>query len=381
MGTITRINKYCFISPEYPPETGFGGIGTYVWHMARVLASNGIDVTIFSYSTEKDKTYLEDGIKVVRKKIKKFQYLLWYIRVILFLAKNRFDVIEDADFSGSTFLYQLFYRRRRDFIHVKLHTCHKIIYYFENRRSFFQRITTSILDFIASYVTRNADLITSPSNTVKQMTGLLWNLPEHRIEPLAHPFSILTSDYELKAIQGDYILYFGRLQELKGAKLILELCKKDFLKDLPWKLILIGRDIYNFKAQLAEMDNKTVKKVEMINHMHDKKLLFSYIKSARAVFLPSKFESFGFTMLESLWFNPKTFVLNNSGPLEIMTSLGLHENILDECILMDNPQYLASKILKKDYQDVEAIRKKINVAYGYDAIANKLIKIIKSTNK
>jgi glycosyltransferase involved in cell wall biosynthesis len=373
----TNLQTYCFISQQYPPETGFGGIGTYVWHMARALTLNGIDVTVFSYSTEQDKIYLEDGIKVVRKKIDKSRYLSWYIEVMRFLTKNTFHIIEDAEFSGSTFLYLLLFKHRRHFIYVRLHSCHKTINYYENRRSLFRKATTFILNFIEAYVTRRANLITAPTNTIKQMTGSFWNIPENRIKLFPHPFLGSIPDNELRPIDGDYILYFGRLQELKGADLILDLCKENFLKNQPLKLILIGKDIYGFKNKLVGINNETVKKVEIMDHIFDKKLLFSYIKSAKVVFLPSKFESLGFTVLESLWFNPKTFVLNNSGPLEIMITLGLKGNLLDEQMLLSDPGYLIDKISQPINVNTDHIRKKIENIYGYNVTFRNLMNILK----
>lgn len=376
MKTQTNIKSYCFIARQYPLETGFGGIGTYVWHMSRALTSNGINVTVFSYSTERDKIYVEDGIKVVRRKAKSL--VSWYIKVTFFLIRNKFDVIEDAEFLGSTFLYLMFFNRRSNFIHIKLHTCHKIIHYYEKRKSLFQKFKTYIINLLEAYVTRKANLITAPTNFIKQVTGLLWNIPESRIKILPHPFYISINDEELKSIPGSYILYFGRLQELKHAELILYLCKRDFLKNKPLKLILIGEDKWGFKNKLAMVDNDTSKKIEIFDYITDKKILFAYIKFAKAVFLPSKFESFSFAMLESLWFNKKTFVLNNSGSLEIMMSLGLDENILGERLLLCDSNYLISKISKPIDLSIKEIRERITNIYGYNVIFNDFMKIMKS---
>jgi glycosyltransferase involved in cell wall biosynthesis len=376
MKTQTNIKSYCFIARQYPPETGFGGIGTYVWHMARALTSNGIDVTIFSYSTEKDKIYVEDGIRVVRRKAKSL--ISWYIKVTFFLIRNKFDVIEDAEFLGSTFLYLMFFNRRSNFIHIKLHTCHKIVHYYEKRKSLFQKFTTYIINLIEAYVTRKANLISAPTNFIKQVTGLLWNIPENRIKILPLPFYISINDEELKSIPESYILYFGRLQERKHAELILYLCKRNFLNNKPFNLILIGEDKWGFKNKLAMVDNDTSKKIEILDHIADKKILFAYIKFAKAVFLPSKFESFSFATLESLWFNKKTFVLNNSGPLEIMMSLGLDENILDERLLLCDSNYLISKISKPINLNIKEIRERITNIYGYNVIFNDFMKIMES---
>ncbi|HEY0834121.1 MAG TPA: glycosyltransferase family 4 protein [Azospirillum sp.] len=43
--------RIALLSYEYPPETGFGGIGTYTYHHARALAELGHDVHVFAGTT------------------------------------------------------------------------------------------------------------------------------------------------------------------------------------------------------------------------------------------------------------------------------------------------------------------------------------------
>jgi glycosyltransferase involved in cell wall biosynthesis len=57
------------LSYEYPPETGFGGIGTYAWYQARALAKLGHDVHVFAGSTKPGIWHSEhEGVKVTRIK-------------------------------------------------------------------------------------------------------------------------------------------------------------------------------------------------------------------------------------------------------------------------------------------------------------------------
>jgi glycosyltransferase involved in cell wall biosynthesis len=56
------------ISFEYPPETGFGGIGTYTWHHARALAALGHDVHVLAGARQPTplRTACRDGVRVHR---------------------------------------------------------------------------------------------------------------------------------------------------------------------------------------------------------------------------------------------------------------------------------------------------------------------------
>ena len=60
--------KIALLSFEYPPETGFGGIGTYTWHHARGLAELGHEVHVLAGATSATalRSELCDGVAVHR---------------------------------------------------------------------------------------------------------------------------------------------------------------------------------------------------------------------------------------------------------------------------------------------------------------------------
>ncbi|MCA8975149.1 MAG: glycosyltransferase family 4 protein [Planctomycetes bacterium] len=61
--------RIAILSYEYPPDTGFGGIGTYSYYQARALAKLGHDVHVFAGATTPGVTHSEhDGVKVTRIK-------------------------------------------------------------------------------------------------------------------------------------------------------------------------------------------------------------------------------------------------------------------------------------------------------------------------
>src|SRR5436190_904728 len=60
--------KIALLSFEYPPETGFGGIGTYTWHHARALAKLGHEVHVLAGAREATpiRSTEHDGVTVHR---------------------------------------------------------------------------------------------------------------------------------------------------------------------------------------------------------------------------------------------------------------------------------------------------------------------------
>ena len=109
--------KIALLSFEYPPETGFGGIGTYTWHHARALAKLGHEVHVLAGAREPTplRSSGHDGVRVHRywaggAAMRAFGHLgayrLWWTRQRLQNAwsmyhgiaalhrAHRFDVIE-----------------------------------------------------------------------------------------------------------------------------------------------------------------------------------------------------------------------------------------------------------------------------------------------
>ena len=60
--------RIALLSYEFPPDTGFGGIGTYTWHQARALAKLGHDVHVLAGARAATPLQAEelDGVRVYR---------------------------------------------------------------------------------------------------------------------------------------------------------------------------------------------------------------------------------------------------------------------------------------------------------------------------
>ena len=63
--------KIALLSFEYPPETGFGGIGTYTWYQARALVKLGYEVHVLAGSVQASDLRCQehDGVCVYRFRI------------------------------------------------------------------------------------------------------------------------------------------------------------------------------------------------------------------------------------------------------------------------------------------------------------------------
>lgn len=58
--------RICFVTQEFPEETGWGGIGTYVHQMAKGLVAQGHHVAVLSRAIAQPSDLVVDGVRVVR---------------------------------------------------------------------------------------------------------------------------------------------------------------------------------------------------------------------------------------------------------------------------------------------------------------------------
>ncbi|MEM7393699.1 MAG: glycosyltransferase family 4 protein [Verrucomicrobiota bacterium] len=87
--------KIALLSYEYPPETGFGGIGTFTWIQARALVKLGHEVHVLAGSVEPSPLRIEehDGVRVHR--FHRDGLLMWGARQLsrfgLWWTRNRME--------------------------------------------------------------------------------------------------------------------------------------------------------------------------------------------------------------------------------------------------------------------------------------------------
>jgi glycogen(starch) synthase len=64
--TVKSSLHVCFMSQEYPPDTGWGGIGSYTYEMAHGLVEAGQRVTVITRAAEREEVLDDRGVQVHR---------------------------------------------------------------------------------------------------------------------------------------------------------------------------------------------------------------------------------------------------------------------------------------------------------------------------
>lgn len=105
--------RIAFISHEFPPETGGGGIGTYLAQISRQLAAAGHEIFVFAGGDRSSTSRDNDGINVHRIACTSSQaFGPQAVEPFSTVHKERpFDVMEGNDFDASALAIKLNYPR------------------------------------------------------------------------------------------------------------------------------------------------------------------------------------------------------------------------------------------------------------------------------
>jgi glycosyltransferase involved in cell wall biosynthesis len=229
--------KIAFISYEYPPDTAFGGIATYVYQAAKMMNERGHNVEVFAASGKRSCSEVENGIlvhRIVSDSRKDFRELI----ATVFAERNsltQFDVLEGPEYGADA---KLAIRLAPEIpLVVKLHTptfmCQQLAHIEPPLKDkirislgALRRFKKPPLTYGYQYDSENdferlhvleADEIASPSISLGEKLTNIWELQSHKLSHLPNPYVPVRKllDIPLET-QTNVVSFLGRLEMRKG---------------------------------------------------------------------------------------------------------------------------------------------------------------------
>ena len=319
--------RIAFISYEFPPETGKGGIGTYVKQIAAALSSLSWDVHVFAgsynpgFSQKKEGYWLHtiqcnDAHDFAYKVVDEFDN---------YHTIEKFNLIESAEINGNALIIKKKYPELP--LVVRLHAPNYLIENLKNRYlPFFAKlrfVLGSVRRFkfdMGYWRTYNknddtdynfiklANFITAPSKPMKQWVVNHWDMPVDKIKVIPNIFSppdLLLEIPVLKNCPYKRVVFFGRLNVLKGLVNVTKVMNKILQKYPDWQFRVIGDDGNgpsagtSMRAFMKAQLHAVINRVEFLDGMVYEALPEA-IADGEIVLLPSLFESFSYTCAEAM---------------------------------------------------------------------------------
>jgi glycogen(starch) synthase len=159
------------------------------------------------------------------------------------------------------------------------------------------------------YFTTLADAVTAPSTSMKEWAVKNWAISDEKISVIGNPFIPSDSFLELPIPQ-DFnhktVIFFGRLNVLKGLVNATKAMKKILLRYPDWKFKVIGDDgpgpvpgglqMRTWMKEQLDCYNDSVMFYDGVLY----EMLPEILKEGEIVILPSLFESFSYACLEAM---------------------------------------------------------------------------------
>lgn len=339
----------CILSREYPPETGWGGIGNYTYRLARGLSRLGAQVHIIAQSLDADKEYIDRNVYVhrvahkttfpVKRRFQEFCLRLEYSRSVYqklreVIRTYNIDIVEAPNFSAEGFVYSLCKTTPLVF---RLHThFSEVIEFSRWRKNLDRRLSCWLEDAAIA----GSDLITcsttAHAETIARGTGV--KKENIRIIPLGVPLPgiekspVIPLSQRGKGETNASVLFVGRMEERKGAH-ILARAIPHLLKHRPdAHFYLAGRDTFvnneaitlageanaSFKNRLlADIPQHCRDNVHFLGHVADDELA-GYYRGCDLFAAPSLYESFGLIYIEAMSFGKPVIGCGVGGVPEVV---------------------------------------------------------------
>lgn len=225
-----------FVTSTYPPDNGWGGIGSYVYHMSRGLVALGHRVTVVCGFGKDPRESCKDGIRALRvidtRASAQTQSSLQVQRVLeRIISSDYVDAIEFPEYEALGLDFQ---RAHPSFpVIVKLHGDTELCHYGSapawKRFAYHFYMRERALDTIAREreSASRAHVVISPSNwLLADCLRRHWPIRE-RVLVVPNPFSGWPSPPTPRMAHRDpcHVLWLARLERLKGANLLPDIAQ------------------------------------------------------------------------------------------------------------------------------------------------------------
>ncbi|MGH3134043.1 MAG: glycosyltransferase family 4 protein [Gaiellaceae bacterium] len=296
---------------EYPPETGGGGIGSYVLVQAAALVARGHEVHVLScVPGQESRDYVDGGVHVHRRGQRYLRGAsriaresAWRLHGALasFLAyrrlDERFDVIEAPDWAAEGFFFALF---RPAPLVAHLHSPLVFIYRGSGRKMGWDDRFASLLERVA---VRRADVVTAPSGfIVDELRGEGW-LPRRDVQVIPHPIDL--ARWAIDSTETPpRILTVGRVEPRKSPEILVEGAAR-LLQQVPGlEIVFLGRSNYRrdgmpYRDWVAAMARASGVQSTFVDSVPRDELAAWYGR-ARVVVLPSAHDNLPMAGLEAM---------------------------------------------------------------------------------
>jgi len=383
--------KIGFISYYYPTENNFtNGVAVHLYYLSRKLAERGCEVHVFTHS---DKNFIKEeyicegkliihGIDIGFKGVvgddvikKRMRYLLFDNKVILEITsennKRKFDIIHTHGWlTAGAFVSRMFNN-----IHW-VHTFHAL----EKARLKFMTSEEKKYFNLTHWIESNvhyADAVIAVSNYLKK--DIIETL---KIEgkyafyiPNGIDFSLFNAH---KAHKEKKIVFVGRFSLEKGIDIVAEISKKILERTSDVKIVIVSQgsskigSLQPLRKEFETLEAKYGGRFLWIKEPKNREFISQLYKSSMVCIQPSRYESFGLSVVEAMACGSVVISSNQGGLPEVVGKAGFVVALKSNEFVKRILRLLKDSQLRKNY--IKKGLKQVN-KYDWDSVADKTFEL------
>jgi glycosyltransferase involved in cell wall biosynthesis len=317
--------KIALMSFEYPPETGFGGIGTYTWYHARALVKLGHDVHVLAGATDPTRLRVQehDGVKVYRYRsdgalMRGFRLIgnlrMWWTKNRLenavsmyrglkpLIGEHRYDLVEMPECGAEGLLVNNLMQVSTV---VRLHSPARLIMPYYDLRG----ADIAFCSLAEQAGLRSASAYSSCSGFLaEQVRNKLRVRKPIRVIPNGIDLELFDSEeqvdirkkFDLPADR-PMILFSGRMERRKGIHLCKEIVSS-ILERFEVSFVFAGQDLFNYMSDTLLPYWKTKSFKGSVHYLGklDLAAIRSCLRQTDIFLLPSLWENCPYSCLEAM---------------------------------------------------------------------------------
>ncbi|MEJ8804059.1 glycosyltransferase [Pontibacter sp. H249] len=397
--------QYWLLTTEYPPFYG-GGISTYCFNTARMLAERGYYVTIFLNDEVVDDYIVEeqDKIRIIRFNAstgETNQFLGYaanlsyrFLEIVKTFIKSEGapDIIESQEYLGiAYYLLQHKFIRYEWYKNTKfIITLHSpaFLYLEYNQVPLFQYPNYWIGE-MERFCIISADICISPSSYLIEEIEKRMYIDRNKIHHVPNPY--FADSNEVKKAKAEDIVFFGKLSPQKGTFKLVDYFVELWEEGFNEKLFLIGGQEIVYHPEGKNMGD--VVRQKYAKFISNKLLIIEdklppgkikeRLESAKVVIIPSIVDNLPYVVMEMMNIGLVVLVSKQGGQSEIVED-GISGFVFDHT---DNSSFfnklkraLSLTSIERSHISLNAVER-IKSEYNYNLTFARKSKVIEFLNK
>lgn len=306
--------KVLFVSQEVPPETGWGGIGTYIDVLSEALAAKGVEVHVLSVvDGQPAGRRVHAGVTVHRFSLPAVHRPSRYApdtwrRVLLAVSVARLlprlgftpDVVECPEWMAEGVVLAV---RGTHPLVVRLHSSARQLFPYTGQGGGLRGIDGRIAARLEEVSARRANVVVSTRANLDEVAGRM-RLDERAVHAIPYPVR-LPALSPLPDAAPPRVTFVGRLEPRKAPDVVLRAAPK-VLAELPdARFVFVGRDVVEPGAVpsagwlRAEAGRLGIGHAVELTGQLDRDGVERELRRATVCAFPSRWESFGNVVAEA----------------------------------------------------------------------------------